>query len=704
MAGNHGGARPGAGRKPGSRNNSVNVRDAARGATEMNDSARQLIDLSATSQVTASAGKFRDAATRDAFVNYGHRLGVGAGNILSSSTSSFAPLTRIRVLLEWMYRGQFVCKNAVDVPADDMTRQGVSLKGSMTPANISVIESEATRMGIWNKLRETVSWSRLYGGCCAMLLIDGQRPETELRLDTVGPEQFQGLLTLDRWMIEPSLEVLVTDPRSPSLGLPMFYRVTADAPALPRMKIHHSRMIRLIGNKLPYWQAITENLWGLSVLETIQDRIQAFDLGSTGAAQLIDKSFIRTFKVEGLKELIGSNSAAYAGLQKYVEVMRAYQGIEGITLMDLKDEYEGHEHGSFSGLADIITEFRQQLSGALQIPQTKLFGTSPAGMNATGESDIRNYYDMIKGKQESELLVGTTVIYRLIAQSKGIKLPKDFGIEFKPLWQSTETEKAEVAGKITEAVLKAEEQGVISPKTALLELKQSSHQTGVFTNVTQEDINGAADEPIPEAEIGGEGGGPPKPVAKKPAPDGGKSKPKAKDGAPTDVRFGPANIYPPDSAPQALATPGADPTHDGQIGPITFEFHGLPICVETKRGETRMSRDPLNPWKATMQADYGYVVGTGSAEGEDEGQDVFVGPSAHSKQVWAINQAKDGAFEEIKWCLGFTSENEAIQAYLGSYDSVHGAAKRIMSVVECSIADMETFVFDSANNSKPYGV
>jgi uncharacterized protein len=656
MASGHGGKREGAGRPR------VGVTGASRAAIKADTKDRRSTGLSAVAQVTATSGKFKDS-----FVNYSHNLGLGAANILSSSTSSFAPLTRIRVLLEWMYRGQFVCKNAVDVVANDMTRQGVDIKGSIKPEQMASIEQAIVNKGIWNKIRSTIKWSRLYGGCLAMLLIDGQRPDTPLRLETVGRDQFKGLLVLDRWMVEPSLELLVTDIASPSLGLPMYYRVTADAPALPRMKIHHSRIIRLAGCELPYWQSLQENLWGLSVLETIQDRIQAFDLGSTGAAQLINKSFIRTFKVEGLKELIGSNSQAYQGLLKYVELMRAFQGIEGITLMDLKDEYQGHEHGSFSGLSEIITEFRQQLSGALKIPQTKLFGTSPAGMNATGESDIRNYYDMIHGEQEAELLVPATVIYRCEAQSQGIKLPSDFGITFKPLWQPTETEKADVATKITTAVLQAEEQGIISPQTALLELKQQAGQTGVFSNITQDDIESAADAPVPpEAlDMGGQ------------EPEGGEAPPKP--GKP----------------------PKKPPTKDAAGKNVMYE--GMPLHIENEKGTTRKSRDPSNPWQAIMAADYGYIIGTGSAEGPREGMDIFLYENPNFDKVYVINQRDlvTGGFDEHKVMLGFPSENAAKSAYISSYSDLQGC-DRIMSCVECTVPILAAWLIEG-DMQKPYG-
>lgn len=717
-----GGYRPGAGR-PRTR---VEGGPQRIGVTQVRDSVikqdsklRKAVELGAGTQLATvtRGGKFRDA-----FVNYPHQIGLGANNILSSSTASFVPLSRVRVILEWMYRQQFVCKNAIDVPAEDMTRQGVILTGPMKPKDVKRMDTLATQLNIWGSARDVIRWSRLYGGCLGFLIVAGQKPETPLRIDTVGPGQFKGIFPLDRWMVDPSLEMLVTDFASPHFGKPMYYRVTADAPALPRMKIHHSRVIRMVGNSLPYWQSIQENLWGLSVLETIQDRITAFDLGSSGAAQLIDKSFIRTFKIEGLKELIGSNSQAFQGLRQLVDVMRSMQGIEGITLMDTKDEYEGHEHGAFSGIAEILEEFRQQLSGALQIPQTKLFGTSPAGMNATGESDMRNYYDMIKSRQVTDLLYPMTIVYQLMAQSLGIKWNEEDGIDFRPLWQPTEVEKAEIAKTITDTVLAAEEKGTISTKTAMMELKQQSPGTGVWTNITEEDIEAANDIPVPTASIvmpgeGGPDGGAPPPGGA-PKPKNPAEKKKARDsawsgsaGATATAHAPGMSYYDPANPPNVLprpdvmpsgTMPGARPFEDSRGKDL--EFHGLPLHIENEQGSTRRSRDPANPWQAIMAADYGYVKGTGSAEGPTEGMDIFLGPDRDSDRVFIINQRNMDTdfFDEHKCMLGFDSELRAVSAYVSSYSDLQGM-ERIMSVHPCSINEFKTWL-TTGHMRKPYGV
>src|SRR5882724_1503110 len=204
---------------------------------------RPVSALQAAQRAKTADKKARAAATR----------GLGTDNISSGGSYGYNPITRVRTLLEWIHRGSWLGGIAIDVVADDMTKQGVELKGDLEPKQIEQLQRVATTFDVWGMINETVKWSRLYGGCIAVMLIDGQLPETPLRLDTVSKGQFRGLMVLDRWMIEPSMETLVTEP-GPDMGLPKYYRVVADAPALRRMKIHYSRCLRLEGVRLPYWQ------------------------------------------------------------------------------------------------------------------------------------------------------------------------------------------------------------------------------------------------------------------------------------------------------------------------------------------------------------------------------------------------------------------------------------------------------------------
>lgn len=467
----------------------VSVRAAARDAKAQDKRERQAL-------LQGTEGK-----TLDSFTNFAMKMGIGADNPLTTARYGINPISRNRIQLEWMHRGAWLAGLAIDIVADDMTRAGADFTSEIDPQDQQAIQKTMTRLGVWDRLGDCVRWGRLYGGAIAILLIDGQDVRTPFVAESVGPDQFKGLLCMDRWMLDPDLSDLVTD-YGPELGLPKYYRVMETAPALRGKVIHHTRIaLRHVGVELPYQQALAENLWGMSVLERLYDRMTMFDSASTGAGQLVYRAWMRTLKIKDLRSVIAAGGAAMVGMMQYTDVMRRYQSMEGITLLDMEDELEVQEHGAFSGLADVVMMFAQQISGALQIPLVRLLGQSPAGLNSTGESDLRTYYDNITQQQNRLMHRGVNMIYETVARSEGIDPGDDFGVDFTSLWQMEPAAKADVAGKVTTAVTAAYDKGIITQQVAAKELKQSSKGTGVFTNISDDDIQAAEDDlQLPGAE------------------------------------------------------------------------------------------------------------------------------------------------------------------------------------------------------------
>lgn len=571
----------------------------------------------------------RDEKTHDSFQNFALNIGYGTDNGMSASTYGYNPITRVRILLEWIYRSSWLGGVACDLHADDMSRAGIDITSSMDADDLTKINVTATRMGIWPSIGDTQRWARLYGGAIAFLMVAGQDSSTPLRIETVGKNQFKGLYVFDRWMLEPSLNDLVTEP-GPDVGLPKFYTVIADAPAWRGNKIHHSRCVRLVGTGLPYWQMVNENMWGLSILERLYDRLIAFDSATMGAAQLCYKMYLRTLKLDGFREAACAGGDAMTGIYRQVEVMRQLQSQEGITLIDGKDDLQVDQSNVQSGISDALVQFAQQLSGALQIPLVRLFGQSPAGLNSTGESDLRTYYDSVKAAQERFLRLGVDKIYRCIAQSLGIKLDEAFNFEFIGLWQLKPEEKANIANTVTTAIVNAFDAQLIDKPTAMKELKNLSRETGVFSSITDVEIEKAKLEPPP-----------------------------------TMAGAEDPNADPPGQKPGSeLRVKSNSP--EGKTADRAFELGGLPIVIETPKGTSRPGHNCI------VAAHYGYLRGTKGADGD--AVDCFIGPNRQSDKVYIIEQQKYGTkdFDEHKVMIGFDKLSDAVAAYVDSFHADDG--------------------------------
>lgn len=436
--------------------------------------------------------------TADSFQNFIARQGIGTGNQHDGSGYGFNPITRNRVQMEFAYRGSWVVGRVVDAVARDMTRERVDVNTDADTADVKRFDKGLARQKIWSQLCLNIKWARLYGGSCAFMMIDGQDPQTPLRPDTIGKGQFKGLLPMDRWLLQPSLQDLVGD-YGPHFGKPKFYRTVADSMGMPVMTIHHTRMVRIEGVELPYWQKISENLWGQSVLERMWDRLLAYDSATTGVAQLIYKAHLRTLKIPDLRGIIGQGGAMMNGVLAQVNMIRAMQTNEGLTLLDKDDEFDVHSY-SFSGLDAVLVQFGEQLCGAVEIPAVRMFGQSPAGFNS-GDSDLRNYYDSIKQNQEADLGPELEVVYKIAWLSEfGYAPPEEFDLEFEHLWQMDEVQKSQVTATTGGAISDAYEKQIIDRDTAMRELKALGREVGTFSLITDEDITEAEADPAPTPE------------------------------------------------------------------------------------------------------------------------------------------------------------------------------------------------------------
>jgi hypothetical protein len=432
--------------------------------------------------------------TQDSFVNFNQKMGMGADNVLSGSTYSLNNMiSRNHVLLEAAYRSSWLVGAAVDSIAEDMTKEGVSFHSEMAPDDMAKLQVAINKFSCWEALSETIKWARLYGGALALPIIDGADYSKPLNENAIGKGKFKGILVLDRWMVDPNVGELVTE-LGQDFGKPKYYRIVPAVTGIPLLKIHYSRVFRFDGIKLPYYQRIAENMWGLSIVERMYDRLLAYDSSTTGAAQLLYKAYLRVIGVDGFREALAMGGDAENAVIKQFTLMRQMQSLEGITLLDKEDQFATHQY-NFSGVSDLLIQFGEQISGATEIPLVRLFGQSPAGLSSTGESDLRNYYDAINKKQQSQLRPHCEKLFKIICISElGKELPKDFEFTFNPLWQTSDKENADIATVDSTTIINAHGSGLIKKSTALKELLQQSRVSGRFTNITDEEIKEAEEE------------------------------------------------------------------------------------------------------------------------------------------------------------------------------------------------------------------
>lgn len=440
--------------------------------------------------------------TLDEFVNPLARSGAGMPNLLETTEYPLTRFTQNWQVLNSLYRSHWVVQKIINTIPQDMMKNGYDFQSDINPDQIQKISKIIRQTRLHSKILNGLYWGRLYGGAAGIIMIDGEadRMDEPLDLDRVMPGAFKGLLIMDRWSgIMPSAD-LITDITDPDFGMPEYYEVT-----LPEgqgvIRLHNSRVCRFSGREMPYLEKLAENYWGTSEMEHVFSELKKRDNVSWNIALLTFMANIRVMKIDGMEQLL-----AYGGDKSQQALYNTLEGLNmmlnnnGIQILGKDDSYESHQY-TFSGLGEVYDRFMMDVSGACGIPVTKLFGRSPAGMNSTGDADMDNYYDTIEQSQESQLRPVLDKLLPIVCMSALGAVPDDLDYIFNPVRRPSNDEKQSLGSQQTAAVVQAYTAGLVSEKTALRELQGSSKLTGMWTNITDKQIEAASDQPEAAGEM-----------------------------------------------------------------------------------------------------------------------------------------------------------------------------------------------------------
>ncbi len=418
---------------------------------------------------------------QDGYANAAAFLGE-ASPLLSSGTFLRSDLTSDPELLTVLYRESWLTMRIIDMPSEDMTRAWYRLSTALPEADLQALRRLEARHSVKQEVTNAIRCARLYVGALALMVIRGEenRLDQPLNPDFLLPDCFQGLLVLDRAQgISPSSE-LVSDLDDPDFGLPVSYTVHLDTENYRTVTLHHSRVLRFIGRELPRTETVRENYWGASEMEHIWDELQKRSAASANIAQLIFQANITTLRMSDFGELLSAGTDQQRrNMEEAMQLENRLRTSFGLQLLSRDDSLENHAY-SFTGLGEIYEQFMMDMAGASEIPATRLFGRSPQGMNATGESDLKNYYELIAQMQERHLRPALEKLLPVMALSCWGFVPSDMEILFEPVMTTGLGERAEIMERLSAPVIDAFSAGLLTREQALTELRDRGAEYGFY--------------------------------------------------------------------------------------------------------------------------------------------------------------------------------------------------------------------------------
>lgn len=338
------------------------------------------------------------------------------------------------VLLNWQvldaaYQSNWIARQIVDVPAEDITREWRTIKCE----DSETIQQEEKRLGVRINLQTALAWARLYGGG-GILMLTGQPLDKPLDIKKVKKGDLQRLIVFDRWDMS-AVTLNTYNVLAENFLLPEFYIITGGG-----QQIHWTHFVRLSGARLPRRQMMITQGWGDSELRKCLADISDMVAAKDGIAELMQEANVDVVSRVGLSEELASDQDD-AITDRYA-LFSQMKSVVKLALLDGDETYE-RKTLNLSGVAPILETFMTWISGAADIPVTRLFGTSAKGLNATGDGDMNNYHDSIKSKQVSQLEPALMVLDEVMVRSALGHMPDDYSYEWNPLEQMNDVESAQ---------------------------------------------------------------------------------------------------------------------------------------------------------------------------------------------------------------------------------------------------------------------
>lgn len=353
--------------------------------------------------------------------------------------------------LTGLYEGNGLFSKIIDTPAEEALKHGFDLNLKNDEVN-AFVEEALDELEWEEKSATAIKWARLYGGALIVMLInDGGGLEQPVNWQNV--KSIDELRVYERAIVQPDYSSLYRQDyggkgegnRVSKFGQPEFYYVSS---VYGSFRVHESRCLVFRNGVLPEQTSNSiYRFWGMPEYVRIRRALRETVTAHTDSVKLLERSVQAIYSMKGLATLLTTDDGENQVLKR-LNVIDTARGILNSLVIDADGENYDFKTFQFSGVKDVIDATCNMLSALTNIPQTILFGRSPAGMNATGTSDFESYYNFVEKIQrlmlKRNLRTLLDVIFRAGIASGAVEEEPDYKLEFNPLWSLSDTEQATV--------------------------------------------------------------------------------------------------------------------------------------------------------------------------------------------------------------------------------------------------------------------
>lgn len=326
-------------------------------------------------------------------------------------------------------------------------------------------------LGARASLEEGLVWARQSGGCLLVLGVeDGQSPEKPLNEDAISKFTFVNVVRTDR----ADVFRLYQDPTLPKYDKPELWKVRSATGGKDTI-VHESRVIQLRGELSTPERRKERRGWDMSALQRAKLPLQRNADSWHALASLLIKSNILVFAVKGYSNMVKTLQEALVAFTNRMQIARLTQSVKSWLVHDADGESVTNVSVSFAGIPEAMDRLMMEAASAADMPVTKLWGRSPAGLNATGESDMLLWEAQVGVYQTKYIKPAVERLVTLAMKTEGSATggastyeELSWAIAFRPLRVMTDEQLATVQNQVMQALAIAIDKEIFTPEEAVL--------------------------------------------------------------------------------------------------------------------------------------------------------------------------------------------------------------------------------------------
>lgn len=340
--------------------------------------------------------------------------------------------------------------------ADDITRKGFTLSGT----NSETVMEKFTELGGSSAFNTAIRWARAYGGS---IIVVRSNDGGELTDQLVNNGEIEALDVYEAGCTSVvTVKSHYDDPTNMFHGKPEIYSINSFDGA--RFDVHESRCIRIDGRQLDSWSRSKNDGWNGSELQPVYEALLSMFSQLSSGEEVLNEMVIGTLKIENLDSYC-VDAEGEALLKQRLDLLDQSKSNENSVVIDINEEFERHTV-NLSGMSNIQHNAMVIVAGSADIPATYLFGTSPDGQNATGESDREQYYGKIDSERNYLYMPALIKLFKMMGGEK-------ITIKFPSLQVSNLYDTCRAFGEFGKTITDMVEKGIITVEFAKEMLKET---------------------------------------------------------------------------------------------------------------------------------------------------------------------------------------------------------------------------------------